>query len=62
VDSSGLEWGPMASSCEHGDELSDFGATELVSSWLFPQVSVYQNIIHPARFSLDILAQSYRRS
>jgi hypothetical protein len=31
VDSSGSGWGPVAGSCEHGDEHSGTGATELVS-------------------------------
>jgi hypothetical protein len=33
VDSRGSGWGLVAGSCEHGDEPSGFGATELVSYW-----------------------------
>jgi hypothetical protein len=31
MDLSGSEWGPVAGCCEHGDEPSGSGATELVS-------------------------------
>jgi hypothetical protein len=33
VDSAGSGEGPVADSCEHGDEPSGSGAMELVSEW-----------------------------
>jgi hypothetical protein len=62
VDSPGSGYGPVAGSCEHGDEVSGFGATNLVS-WDLNKIQVdnnsyffYHTLLPLRNFRYSILA------